>query len=72
MLQYDINRAAAEISALQPGKIDKYEYLTGAEILPPQQHRIIEGPKFTYSSLEKAIEKQTKSIEKHGERQVEA
>ena len=27
-LQYDINREAAKISALSPGKIDKYEYLT--------------------------------------------
>ena len=28
-LQYDINREGAKISALSPGKIDKYEYLTG-------------------------------------------
>ena len=34
ILQYDINREAAKISALSPGKIDKYEYLTGEEILP--------------------------------------
>ena len=34
-LQYDINREAAKISAL--GKIDKYEYLTGEEILPSNQ-----------------------------------
>ena len=27
-LQYDINRKAAEISALLSGKIHKYEYLT--------------------------------------------
>ena len=33
-LQYDINREAAKISALSCGKIDKYEYLTGEEILP--------------------------------------
>ena len=33
-LQYNINREAAEISALSSGKIDKYEYLTGEEILP--------------------------------------
>ena len=32
-LQYDINREAAEISALSSGKIDKYEYLTDEEIL---------------------------------------
>ena len=33
-LQYDINKKAAEISALSSGKIDKYEYLTGEEIPP--------------------------------------
>ena len=33
-LQYDINREAAKISALSSGKIAKYEYLTGEEILP--------------------------------------
>ena len=36
-LQYDINREAANISALLSGKIDKYEYLTGEEILPSNQ-----------------------------------
>ena len=41
-LQYDINRKAAEISALSSGKIDKYEYLTGKEILPSNQQQIIE------------------------------
>ena len=33
-LQYDINIKATEISALSSGKIDKYEHLTGKEILP--------------------------------------
>ena len=33
-LQYDINREEAKISALWYQKIDKYEYLTGEEILP--------------------------------------
>ena len=32
-LQYDINREAAGLSALSSGKIDKYGYLTGEEIL---------------------------------------
>ena len=32
--KYDINRKAAKISALSTGKIDKYEYLAGEEILP--------------------------------------
>ena len=33
-LQYDINREARKILALSSGKIDKYEYVTGEEILP--------------------------------------
>ena len=36
-LQYDINREDAKILALSSGKIDRYEYLTGEEILPSNQ-----------------------------------
>ena len=32
-LQYDINRETARISALSSGKIGKYEYRTGEDIL---------------------------------------
>ena len=56
-LQYDINREAAKISALSSGKIDKYEHLTGKEILPSYQKQMIEQAKFTYSPLGKAFEK---------------
>ena len=41
-LQHDINREAANISALSFSKIDKYENLTGEEILPSDQRRVIE------------------------------
>ena len=41
-LQYNINREAAKMSELSSGKIDKYKYLTGEEILPPNQRQIIE------------------------------
>ena len=41
-LQYDINREAAKISVLSSGKIDKYGYLTGEEILPSNQRQILE------------------------------
>ena len=41
-LQYDINREATKISALSSGKINKYEFLTGEEILPSNQKQIIE------------------------------
>ena len=71
-LQYDINREAAKISALSSGKIDKYEYLTGEEILPPNQQRIIQQTKFNYSPLGKAFEKQIKTIKDQGKKQVKA
>ena len=53
-VQYDINREAAKISALPPGKIDKNEYLTGEEILLSDQSRVIQHAKYTYSPLEKS------------------
>ena len=71
-LQYDINREAAKISALSSGKIDKYEYLTGEEILPSDQQQIIQQAKFSYSPLGKAFEKQIKTIENQGKKQVKA
>ena len=71
-LQYDINREAAKISALSSGKLDKYEYLTGEEILPSNQQQIIEQTKFTYCPLGKAFEKQTKAIEDQGKKQIDA
>ena len=71
-LQYDINRETAKISATSSGKIDKYEYLTGEKILPSNQQQIIEQAKFTYSPLGKAFEKQIKTIEHQGKKQVKA
>ena len=70
--QYNINREAAKISALSSGKIHKYEYLTGEDILPSNKQQIIEQAKFTYSPLGKAFEKQIKTIEYQGEKQVKA
>ena len=71
-LQYDINREAAKISALSLGKLDKYDYLTGEEILPSNQQQIIQQAKFTYSPLGKAFEKQIKTIKDQGEKQTKA
>ena len=50
-----INREAAKISALSSGKIHKYEYLTGEDILPSNQQQIIE------QAILKAFEKQIKT-----------
>ena len=66
------NREATKISALSSGKIDKYEYLTGEEILPSNKQQIIEQDKFIYSPLGKAFEKQTKTIEDQREKQLKA
>ena len=60
--QYNINREAAKISTSSSGKIRKYEYLTGEEMLSYNQQQIIEQARFTYSPLGKAFEKQTKAI----------
>ena len=57
-LQYDINKEAAKISALLSGKIDKYDYFTGEEILLSSQRQIIELLK----SFKKQTEKQIAAI----------
>ena len=65
-LQYD-NREVARTSALSLGKIDKYEYFTGEEILPSNQKQILEQASFTYSfcgKLLKSKQKQMKIKEK--------
>ena len=69
-LQYDINREAVKISVLSSGKTHKYEYLTGEDILPSNQQQIIEQAKFTYSSLGKLFEKEIKTIEDQGEKEI--
>ena len=61
-LQSKIKREAVKISNLSWGKTDKYKYLTGGEILPFGQWRIKKQSKFTYYSLGKAFEKQTKNM----------
>ena len=71
-LQYDISRKAAKISALSSGKIDKYEYIVGEQMLPCNQSRIIEHGKLTYSPLGKLFKKQIKIIENQSGMQIKA
>ena len=71
-LHYDINTEAVKVSALSSGKTDKYEYLSVSKILPSNQKQIIKQAKFTYSPLGKAFEKQTKTIEDQGKKQIDA
>ena len=47
-------------------------FFAGDEILPSDQSRIIEQAQFTYSPLGKVLEKQLKTIEDLGIKQVEA
>ena len=70
-LQYDINRGAVKMSALLSGKIDKHELLTGKQIFTPDQSRVLEQSKFIYYPLGKALEKQIKTTEDQGIKQVE-
>ena len=71
-LQCDINRETAKISVLPSGKFYKNEYLTGEEILPPDQGKITERAKIRHSPLGKAFEKHTKAVEDQGVNQIEA
>ena len=71
-LKYNVNREATKISALSSGKIYKYDFLTGEEILSSDQSKIIEQAKFKYSPLGKAFENQTKKIVDQEEKQIKA
>ena len=53
----------AKISTLYSGKADKYQYVTGEEILPFYQSRMTEPAKFTYFPLGETFKKQIKKIE---------
>ena len=58
---YNITREAVKIASPSV-KIDKYEYLTGEEILPPDQSQIIQKTRLAYSPLGKALEKRQKQL----------
>ena len=55
---------------LSSGKIHKYEYLTGEDILLSNQQQIIEQARFTYSALGKTFDKQIKAIEDQGKNRL--
>ena len=73
-LQYDINREAAKISASSSGKIRWCEYITGKEILPSDQRKVIEQANFAYPPLGKTLEKQKrlKFKEKNKQRHIKS
>ena len=51
-----INKEAGKTLASSSRKIDKYEYLTGEEILPSNQRKTIKQAKSANSSLDKTFE----------------
>ena len=62
-LQYDIDSEAAKISALSSGTIDKYEYLTGEEILPSNQRQILEQANLHILLQEKLLKNRQEQFE---------
>ena len=58
--QYNLDRQTANISALSPSYVGKYEFLTGEEILPEKE--LLEETdtvkKFVYYSLDKEVKAQ--------------
>ena len=71
MKNYNIILIERLQKALPSGKIDKYKYLSGEDILPYDQQQIIEQVKFIYSPLGKAFEKK-RTIEDQRKKQIDA
>ena len=77
--QYDLDREVAKISASSSNELDKYEYLTGEDLI--YKPGVVEPTKFEYSPLGKVFnkglgkkdkkEKQLKMIEKKDSKQLD-
>ena len=50
------------------GKNEKYKYVTDEETLPSNQSQTIKQARFTYSLVEKALKKQTETVESQGQK----
>ena len=57
---------------MSSGKINKYVYLTGEEILSSNQRKIIEQDQFTYSPLAKVLKTKNKIVEDQDQMHIEA
>ena len=71
ILQYNIKREAAEISAVSSGEIGNYEYLRGEKKLLSNQREIIEQTKVTDSPLGKAFENKRKRQKSKKKNQID-
>ena len=67
-LHYDIIREAAKISALSSGKLYKYEYLTGEDILPSSQQQIIVKLDLLILLWEKLLKNKQKELKIKGKK----
>ena len=56
----------------RPEKLINMNILPGKEMQPPDQRRAINRAKSAYFSLVKSFEKQTKTIEEQGKKQIKA
>ena len=61
-LQYNINRKAVKISALSSGKVDKYEYFTGENMLSSDQSGMTQLAKFTNFPFRKLLKSTYKQL----------
>ena len=68
MKSYNIISIEKQQKYLLYHQVNKYEYLTGEDILPSSQQQIIEQTKLTYSPLGRAFDKQIKTIEDQGKK----
>ena len=60
--QYDLDRQNAKISALSSGELDKYEYLTGEDLV--YKPDVVQKVKFEYSPLGQVFNKGLEKDEK--------
>ena len=61
--QYDLDREAAKISALSSGELEKYEYLSGQDLV--YKPDVVQKAKFEYSPLGKVFNKESDKDDKN-------
>ena len=60
--QYDLDKQNGKISALSSGELDKYEYLTGEDLV--YKPDVVQKAKFEYSPLGQVFNKELEKDEK--------
>ena len=60
--QYDLDKQNGKISALSSGELDKYEYLTGEDLV--YKPDVVQKAKFEYSPLGQGFNKELEKDEK--------